>query len=89
MNLNTIHYYNGEDYASSAQFGQAFFTLLREKVTPEQPLIFLCIGSDRATVNRLQTGTAHQQKLSGVRHVRGPGSRKKFGDCRGTNPPSP
>ena len=53
MNLNTIHYYNAEDYASSAQFGQAFFSLLREKVTPEQPLIFLCIGSDRATGDSL------------------------------------
>lgn len=51
--MNTIHYYNAEDYTSSAQFGQAFFTLLRDRVAPNQTLIFLCIGSDRATGDSL------------------------------------
>lgn len=51
--MNTIHYYNAEDNASSAQFGQAFFTLLRDRVSPNQTLIFLCIGSDRATGDSL------------------------------------
>ena len=51
--MNTVHYYNAEDYASSLQFGQAFSTVLRERLTPNQPLIFLCIGSDRATGDSL------------------------------------
>ncbi len=51
--MNTIHYYNANDYASSVQFGQALCTLLKEQLTPEQPLIFLCIGSDRATGDSL------------------------------------
>lgn len=51
--MSTIHYYNAEDHTSSVQFGHAFFTLLREKVSPGQALIFLCIGSDRATGDSL------------------------------------
>jgi putative sporulation protein YyaC len=51
--LNTIHYYNAEDDTSSVRFGQAFFSLLREHVTPNHTLIFLCIGSDRATGDSL------------------------------------
>lgn len=51
--MNTIHYYNAEDYASSFRFGQAFCTLLREQHSPERPLVFLCIGSDRATGDSL------------------------------------
>ena len=51
--MNTVHYYNAEDYASSLQFGQAFSTLLRERLTGDRPLIFLCIGSDRATGDSL------------------------------------
>lgn len=51
--MNTIHYYNADDYTSSVQFGQALCTLLKEQRTPEQPLIFLCIGSDRATGDSL------------------------------------
>ncbi len=51
--MNTVHYYNAEDYASSLQFGQAFSTLLRERLTQDRPLIFLCIGSDRATGDSL------------------------------------
>ena len=50
--MNTVSYYNAEDYTSSAKFGQAFFSLLRERVT-DQTLIFLCIGSDRATGDSL------------------------------------
>ncbi len=51
--MNTIHYYNAEDYASSLQFGQALHTLLREQLAPNRTLIFLCIGSDRATGDSL------------------------------------
>lgn len=51
--MNNVYYYNAEDYASSAQFGQAFFSILRERIAPNQPLVFLCIGSDRATGDSL------------------------------------
>lgn len=51
--MNTIHYYNAEDFSSSVRFGQAFFALLQDKLLPNQTLIFLCIGSDRATGDSL------------------------------------
>lgn len=51
--MSTIHYYNGADYASSAKFGQTLSALLRERFSPSQSLIFLCIGSDRATGDSL------------------------------------
>ncbi len=50
---NTIHYYNACDNASSLRFGQAFFSLLRDNLSPADHLIFLCIGSDRATGDSL------------------------------------
>lgn len=51
--MNTINYYNAEDGTSSYRFGQAFCSLLLEQCTPDRPLIFLCIGSDRATGDSL------------------------------------
>ncbi len=51
--MNTVYYYNAEDYASSLQFGQALSSLLRERLAPHQTLVFLCIGSDRATGDSL------------------------------------
>lgn len=51
--LNTLHYYNAEDYASSAKFGQTLSALLQERLDPSHTLIFLCIGSDRATGDSL------------------------------------
>lgn len=62
--MNTIHYYNADDYASSVQFGQALCTLLKEQLTPEQPLIFLCIGSDRATGDSLGPIIGYKLKQS-------------------------
>ncbi len=51
--MNTVYYYNAEDYTSSVQFGQAFSSLLQNRLAPDQTLIFLCIGSDRATGDSL------------------------------------
>lgn len=51
--MNTVFYYNAEDPASAFRFGQTFCTLLREQLSSERPLIFLCIGSDRATGDSL------------------------------------
>lgn len=51
--MNTIYYYNAEDYTSSVQFGQAFFALLKDRLSANQTLVFLCIGSDRATGDSL------------------------------------
>lgn len=51
--MNTIHYYNAEDLASSARFGQTLSALLQEHLQPSDTLVFLCIGSDRATGDSL------------------------------------
>lgn len=51
--MSTIHYYNAEDLASSAQFGQTLSALLQERLQPSDTLVFLCIGSDRATGDSL------------------------------------
>lgn len=51
--MNTIHYYNAEDLASSARFGQTLSALLQERLQPSDTLVFLCIGSDRATGDSL------------------------------------
>ncbi|MDD5900142.1 MAG: spore protease YyaC [Lachnospiraceae bacterium] len=58
--MNIIHYYNAEDYASSVHFGQAFSTVLRDRFMPDQTLIFLCIGSDRATGDSLGPLIGHK-----------------------------
>lgn len=50
---NTIHYYNACDNASSLRFGQALSALLKDNLSPSDHLIFLCIGSDRATGDSL------------------------------------
>jgi len=58
--LDTIHYYNAEDYTSSAQFGQTLSVLLQEHLSPSDSLIFLCIGSDRATGDSLGPLIGHK-----------------------------
>ncbi len=51
--MTGIHYYNAEDYASSAKFGQTLSALLQAQLDASHTLIFLCIGSDRATGDSL------------------------------------
>ena len=51
--MNTLSYYNSLDLYSSITFGKHFSRLLEQLPKPEQTLIFLCIGSDRATGDSL------------------------------------
>lgn len=51
--MNTIHYYNAQDHTSPAKFGQTFSELLQNHLCPFHTLVFLCIGSDRATGDSL------------------------------------
>ena len=51
--MNTLSYYNSLDLYSSITFGKHFSRLLKQLTKPEQTLIFLCIGSDRATGDSL------------------------------------
>lgn len=44
-----ILYFNINDRYSSLEFGDALYQLLQDGLTNGRPLIFLCIGSDRAT----------------------------------------
>lgn len=51
--MNNILYFDSQDHSSCAVFGQALSDLLRLYRTPSSPLVFLCIGSDRATGDSL------------------------------------
>lgn len=44
-----ILYFNINDKYSSLEFGDALYQLLQDELIDGRPLIFLCIGSDRAT----------------------------------------
>lgn len=51
--MNRTLYFNSEETSSCIQFGQAFSELLKNGRPPSSPLVFLCIGSDRATGDAL------------------------------------
>ena len=61
--MNTLSYYSSFDLYSSVAFGQHLSHLLKQLAKPEQPLIFLCIGSDRATGDSLGPLIGHKLKL--------------------------
>lgn len=44
-----VLYFNAKEDFSAKQFGEAFRKLLEENLESNQTLVFLCIGSDRAT----------------------------------------
>lgn len=46
-------YYNSNQLSSSYEFGRQLFQLIDTRKTRQQPLVFLCIGSDRATGDSL------------------------------------
>lgn len=62
LSSKKVHYFNANDNFAAHQFGVAFRTLLEENHIDGQPLIFLCIGSDRATGDCL--GPLLGEKLS-------------------------
>lgn len=48
-----MYYFDSKQRLSSYEFGKELFRLISEEKRREQPLIFLCIGSDRATGDAL------------------------------------
>lgn len=54
-------YYNSNQTSATYEFGRQLFQMIASKRQPGQPLIFLCIGSDRATGDSL--GPIVGQKL--------------------------
>ena len=46
---NTVYYYNPDDKQSSYEFGKQLFTLIQTHMCYHKTIVFLCIGSDRAT----------------------------------------
>lgn len=48
-----MYYFDSKKTFSSYEFGKQLFRLISEEKRREQPLIFLCIGSDRATGDSL------------------------------------
>lgn len=46
-------YYNSNQLSSSYEFGKQLWQLIEKQKLKQQPLIFLCIGSDRATGDSL------------------------------------
>ena len=66
--MNTLSYYNSLDLYSSITFGKHFSRLLGQLTKPEQTLIFLCIGSDRATGDSLGPIVGHKLKLQQSLH---------------------
>lgn len=46
-------YYNSKQLSSSYEFGRQLLALISEHKLKQQPLVFLCIGSDRATGDSL------------------------------------
>lgn len=55
-------YYNTKQLSSSYEFGRQLFQMISSEKQSNQPLVFLCIGSDRATGDSL--GPIIGQKLS-------------------------
>lgn len=46
-------YYNSNQLSSSYEFGKQLWQLIDKQKAKQQPLVFLCIGSDRATGDSL------------------------------------
>lgn len=46
---NTVYYFNPEDKHSAYEFGKQLFALTKDHMHQHRTIIFLCIGSDRAT----------------------------------------
>ncbi len=49
----TIHYYNTQDPKAKQRFSNILLSHFKKAFTTQRPLIFLCIGSDRATGDAL------------------------------------
>ncbi len=59
-----LFYFNTKERFASLEFGNTLYQLLHEHKTKHQPLIFLCIGSDRATGDCLGPLLGHKLSSS-------------------------
>ena len=62
-------YYNTKQLSSSYEFGKQLFQMISSNRRNNQPLIFLCIGSDRATGDSLGPIIGHklaQRRFSSI-----------------------
>lgn len=68
-----MFYYNSGQPSSSYDFGRQLFQLISAEQKPDQPLVFLCIGSDRATGDSLGPliGYKLQHRHSSAIHIYG------------------
>lgn len=70
----TVYYYNPEDKHSAYEFGKQLSNLLHQHMLYHKTLIFLCIGSDRATGDclgpiigyKLSSQTSFKYKIYGT-----------------------
>ncbi len=62
--MNKLFYFDTKDILTPYKFGNALYTLIKELIDRSQEIIFLCIGSDRATGDCL--GPILGYKLSGL-----------------------
>lgn len=58
--MDQIYYFNGCDDRATLSFGQALSSLFSKHLSAARPLIFLCIGSDRATGDSLGPLIGHR-----------------------------
>ena len=79
-------YYNSKQLSASYEFGRQLLQLICEQKKKHQPLVFLCIGSDRATGDSLGpiVGYKLQQRRLASAHIYGtlesPVHAKNLGD---------
>lgn len=68
-----MYYFDSKAASSSYEFGKQLFQFISEERNLEQPLVFLCIGSDRATGDSLGplVGYKLKQRHYGSFHVYG------------------
>jgi len=65
---NTVYYFNPEEKHSAYEFGKQLFSLAKEHMHSHRTIVFLCIGSDRATGDCL--GPIIGYKLSNQPHFK-------------------
>lgn len=53
-------YFNSKQHSSSYEFGKQLYQMISSERKPSQPLVFLCIGSDRATGDSLGPIIGHK-----------------------------
>lgn len=71
--MSKFFYFDTNDTLSAYKFGNTLFLLIKDLLTPPREIVFLCIGSDRATGDCLGPILGHKlsKLLLGSCHVYG------------------